>query len=137
MFKNEDLDFSLRQNLNEIFVLPSVAEIECPKNNDLVLDVAVTRFQSGDAWNFLLGSYEIPLFWRPQITVSARLYYLKSQKTKSTYTITEKIKWRDYFDRLLTLRALFRFRPLFDAKDMEHLLWKASHSLLLKIQNTL
>lgn len=134
MFKNEDLDSSLRQNLKKIFSLPSASEAHEPKSNDLVLDVVVPKFQSGDAWDLSLGDFGIPLMWRPKLTVSSRLYYLKSEKTKATFSVTEKMKLSQYISRLFTWRAVFRFRPIFDSRDMEYLLYQACHKLLLKMQ---
>jgi uncharacterized membrane protein len=134
MFNNEDLDSSLRQNLKEIFSLPSANEVSEPKGNDLVLDVVVPKFQSGDAWDLSLGDFGIPLMWRPEVTVNSRLYYLKSEKTKATFSVTEKMKLGQYVNRLFTWRAFFRFRPVFGSKDMEYLLYQACHKLLLKMQ---
>lgn len=134
MFKNEDLDSSLRHSLKEIFSLPSAQNIEDPKNTDLVLDVIVPKFQSGDAWDLSLGDIGIPIMWRPKITISSRLYYLNTEKTKVTFSVTEKMKFSQYIGRLLTWRAVLRFRPVFDSKDMEYLLYQACHKLLLKMQ---
>ena len=134
MFKNEDLDSSLRQNLKEIFSLPSAQSVEDPKKTDLVLDVVVPKFQSGDAWDLSLGEIGIPLMWRPKITISSRLYYLNTEKTKETFSVTEKMKFSHYVGRLFTLRGIFRFRPVFDSRDMEYLLYLACHKLLLKMQ---
>lgn len=134
MFKSEDLDSSLRQNLKEIFSLPSADEVVEPKSNDLVLDVVVPMFQSGDAWDLSFGEIVIPLMWRPKLTVSSRLYYLKSEKTKATFSVTEKMRFGQYISRLFTWRAILRFRPVFDSKDMEYLLYQACQKLLMKMQ---
>ncbi len=128
MFKNEDLDSSLRHSLKEIFSLPSAQNIEDPKNTDLVLDVVVPKFQSGDALDLSLGDIGIPLMWRPKITISSRLYYL------NTDSVTEKMKFSQYIGRLFTWRAVLRFRPVFDSEDMEYLLYQACHKLLVKMQ---
>jgi hypothetical protein len=134
LFKTEDLDTKLRQSLKEIFSLPSAIEVSDPKSNDLVLDIMITKFQSGDAWDITLGEFGFPLMWRPKVTVSSRLYYLMSEKTKANFSITEKMKLNQYIIRLLTWRAILRFQPIFDTKDIEYLLYKACHRLLLKIQ---
>ncbi len=134
MFKNEDLDSSLRQSLKEIFALPSAQDVDDPQKTDLVLDVVVPKFQSGDAWDLSLGEIGIPLIWRPKITISSRLYYLNTEKTKETFSVTEKMKISYYIGRLFTWRAIFRFRPIFDSRDMEYLLYLACHKLLLKMK---
>ena len=107
MFKSEDLDSSLRKHLKEIFSLPPANEVGEPESNDLVLDIVVPKFQSGDAWDFSLGDFGIPLMWRPKITVSSRLYYLKSEKTKATFSVTEKMKFGQYLrETLINLISL-------------------------------
>ena len=134
MFETEDLDSGLRQSLKEIFSLPLAIEVKEPTNSDLGLDVIVPKFQSGDAWDLALGEIGLPLLWRPKIIVSSRLFYLKSDKTKSTFSVTQKMKWNQYFRRYFTLRAILRWRPMFDKQDMDYLLYQACHKLLLKMK---
>lgn len=136
MFKNEDLDSSLCKNLKEIFSLPSAQNVEDPKKSDLVLDIVVPKFQSGDAWDLSLGEIGIPLMWRPKITISSRLYYINTEKTKATFSVTEKMKFSQYIGRLFTWRAILRFRPIFNSGDMEYLLYQACHKLLIKMQKS-
>jgi len=137
IFQTEDLDAGLRQSLKEIFPFPLATEVKELKDNDLGLDVVVVKFQSGDALVFSLGEFEIPILWRPKVMVSSRLYYLISDKTKDTFSITEKMKWNQYLGRMLSWRALFRFRPIFDSKDMNYLLCLACHNLLVKMQKSI
>jgi hypothetical protein len=81
---------------------------------------------AGGVWNLSLGDAGIPIFfpffWRPKITVTCRLYYLQSQKTKRAFSVTKKMRWREFFGRQFTLRAFFNYRPTFDAEDMKRLL---------------
>lgn len=137
MFKQEDLDSSLRQNLKDIFSLPLASDISNPRDNDLVLDIVIPKFQSGDALDLSLGDIGIPLIWRPKLTLSSRLYSLKSEKTIATFSVTEKMRLGQYLSRFLTWRAFLHFRPLFDSKDMEYLLYQACHRLLLKMRKTI
>lgn len=137
LLKSEDLDTGMQQSLKEIFSLPSAQDTNEPTDTDLVLDVIVPKFQSGDFLDISLGDIAFPVFWRPVITVSSRLYYLKSGKTKATFSVTEKLKWRQYFGRVFSWRSLCRFKPLFDKRDMDLLLYQACHKLLLKMQNDL
>lgn len=136
VFQREDLDTALRKELKEIFSLLPVEVAPEPKGSDLVLDVMVEKFQSGDAWSFDFGGFGIPLLWRPKITVSARLYWLKSEKNKATFSRTEKLALSRYFGRLLTWRGLLRFRPLFGAEDIKLLLHQACYGLLRKVKKS-
>ena len=136
-FQSEDLDDSLKASLGEIFSLPSANNVEDPKNSDLGLDVVVPKFQSGDAWDLSLGEWGIPLFWRPKVMVTSRLFYLKSKKTKATFSITQKMKWGEYIRRLFTWRAFLRFSPVFNKGDMDYLLYQACHKILIKMQKAI
>jgi hypothetical protein len=134
MFENASFDNSLRATLEEIFALPPASEVMAPASTDLGLDVLIPSFQSGDYWDVSLGSIDVPVFWRPKVTVVCRLYNLKSQKTKRTFSVTKKMPWSEFVSRQLTWRAFFRFRPTFDAEDMRNLLYLACHSLLDKLR---
>jgi len=137
IFQGEELETPLQTSLQEIFSLPPASEVHNPLPSDLGLDVFVPSFQSGDACGFSLGDIGIPVFWlflwRPKVTVTCRLYSLQSQESKYVYSVTQKMPWREYVSRLLTLRALFRFRPIFSAEDLNRLLGLACHSLLNKL----
>ncbi len=134
LFQNESFDSSLRATLEEIFALPPASEITAPTSTDLGLDVLIPSFQSGDYWDVSLGEIGLPVFWRPKVTVVCRLYHLKSDKTKRTFSVTQKMPWGEFISRQFTWRAFFRFRPTFDAEDMKRLLYVACHSLLDKLR---
>lgn len=134
MLYDSNLDTPLQATLQEIFALPSASEVTLPTSTDLALDVLIPKFQSGDYWDVSMGEIGIPIFWRPRITVVARLYYLKSKNTKRTFTVTQKMPWGEFMGRLFTWRAVFRLRPTFDAEDMNRLLYFACHSLLAKLR---
>jgi len=136
VFGNEELDTSLRATLHEIFSLPLASEVHAPLATDLGLDVFIPTFQAGGVWNLSLGGdipIFFPFFWRPKITVTCRLYYLQSQRTKRAFSVTKKMRWREFLGRQFTLRALFNFRPTFDSEDMNRLLKLACHSMLDKL----
>ncbi len=137
IFKNEDLDSNLRKNLKEIFSLPLAQNVKEPKKSDLVLDIVVPKFQSGDTLDLSLGDIGIPLMWRPKITISSRLYNLNTERTKATFSVTEKMDFGQYISRIFSWRAVFRFRPIFDSRDMEYLLYQACHKLLLKMKTAI
>ncbi len=129
----EDLDTSMLESLQELFELPLASEVKDPKEIDLVLDVIIPKFQSGDMWDVSLGEIGFPIAWRPKIEIGARLYRLQTKKTVYTATVLVKMSWREYFARLFTLRALFRFRPMFDSSDMRRLLYIACNKLIIKL----
>ena len=135
LFGNEDLGSSLQRSLAEILTFPSASDVLDPKPTDLVLDVAIPKYQSGDYWGVdIAGIGGGFFFWRPIITVHARLYELTSNKTKSVYSVTEKMRWGIYVPRIFSLRALFRIRPVFDKSDMDLLLYQACIKVLERME---
>jgi len=137
MFRSEDLDAALRESLIEIFSLPSASKVINPKSSDLVVDVVIPKYQSGNVWSIELGGIGFPVLWRPKVEVRSRIYELNTNDTKSVFSVVEKMKWRDFLPRLLTWRTLFRFRPIFDKADIEYLLYQACFKLLKKMKQAI
>lgn len=135
MLQSEALGRTLCVRLEDLFSLPKAAEVEDPNASDLVLDVIVPKFQVGGMFDFSAGDVSFPIMWRPKITITARLYYLTTGQIKSMYTVTEKYSSTAFLKRVFSLRAIFNHKPVFDADDLEYLLYKACHKLLAKIMN--
>ena len=134
IFQYENLEVALQNNLQEIIRLPPASDVLTPNPTDLGLDVLISHYQSGDYWDLSLGQISIPIIWRPKVTVVCRLYYLKSNVTKREVSITKAMPWGYFVGRLLTWRAIFRFRPMFDTEDMNRLLSIACVVLLEKLK---
>lgn len=132
-----DLDTELRASLNQALDLPSASDITNPTDSDIGIDILVPRFQSGDALSVDLGEIGFPLMWRPKVEVASRLYSLKTGRTLDTFSSSAKLRWRPYFLRLFSWRYLFGLRPMFDASDMELLLYQACYQLLTKMRKAL
>jgi len=137
LLEDASLDTALRDGLTEIFSLPPVPAAPPFRATDLVLDVVIPKYQSGDAWDVSLGHMGFPVFWRPKVTVACRLYSVTTRKTKAIFSVTEKMTWAQYLSRIFTWRAYFRFRPVFDRKDMDYLLYQACGKLLEKMQKAI
>ena len=129
----EEPDTRVRQMLEEIFTLPLAADIDTPGDNDLVLDVIIPKFQLGELLPVQAGRYWFPLIWRPQVTVSSRLYYLKTGKTMATFKATQKLAWRDYLKAVLRPQSLLGFAAPFGTGDLEYLLNLACQDILVKM----
>ena len=132
-FGDSKLDVGLRNSLEELFALPPAADVEHPEDKDLGVDILVTNFQMGEAFFIGLGRYGMPVFWRPKVTVSSRLFYLRSGETKAAFSVTEKVKWRHFIKRLFNPRTWLWTGSMFDEQDLDHLLQNACHKLLLKM----
>jgi hypothetical protein len=96
----EDLDESLRRSLEEIFTLPLARDVVDPQSTDLVIDIVVPDFQGGE---LMLDEFALVIpfaaAWRPRVKIASRLYYLKSQKTKKKFLVTQKMGVGEYLGR--------------------------------------
>ena len=129
-----NLGAGLQSSLEQIFTLPLVDDAVRPSKHDFALDVIVQNYQSGDFLSAFAGEYAFPVFWRPKVTVNGRLYYIKSKKVISTYTVKEKFPWSGYVNRMFQPSALFGFEPAFTSQDLEYLLCQACYKMILKIR---
>lgn len=134
LWGREDLDLSLQKQLVEVFDLPLASTLNQPTELDLGLDVIVPKFQLGDMLDVSLGDIGFSLFWRPKVEVVARIYRLDTGATLHTASATAKLSWKQYFSRLFTWRALFRFKPMFDSQDLNVLLQRSCLELLVKLR---
>lgn len=130
---SEEPDTHVRQMLEDIFTLPKASDIDTPEKNDLVLDVIIPKFQLGELLPVEAGQFWFPLAWRPQVTVSSRLYYLKTGKTMATFHATQKLAWRDYLKAVLRPQSLLGLRAPFGTGDLEYLLNLACQKILVKM----
>lgn len=133
--ESEPLDEALHRTLTEIFSLSPAASVEDPSSTDLALDVWIPKFQSGEMVYVDLFDTSITLLWRPKVTVSSRLYFMTTRKTKATFQVTEKMQWRHFLGRVFSWRGLFGWQP-FARQDLELLLFQACARLVTKMQKS-
>jgi len=137
-YSEQDIDLELRKSLEDIFTLPLASEVLNPLKTDLVLDVYVPNFQQGlggDAELGILGGFTF--FWRPKVNVKARLFNLQTKKTEHVFSSTEVITGWRFINGVMSLKYYFGLKPPFSKNDMNELLYKACHNILIQIQNKL
>jgi len=132
-YKNVDSDSELRKGLEEIFCLPLASEVSEPLKTDLVLDVVIPKFLLGAGGLIDESLGGLPFFWRPNIKVRARLYSLKSKKTKYTFSATAVISGWRFFNSIFSFKNLIGAYPAFGKSDIEYLLFKACSKILQDI----
>ncbi|MGH1542047.1 MAG: hypothetical protein ACRBHB_16590 [Arenicella sp.] len=137
-FKYEDLEAGIREKLNGLIQLPHISSRETIQENDLALEVVIINLQGGELGNFNLDDLGgIPFFWRPKIEIAARLYNLSSDTTHSSFKMTEKMPWSNYFSGLISINGILRYKPLFSTKDLEPLLYRACEKTLIKLTKSI
>jgi len=138
--ETEDLDAELYAALADLFALPPVSSREHAKDSDLALDVIIPKFQRGEFLPVHVGHLAIPFIpflWRPKVTIAARLVHIDSGQTKAAYVLTQKLEWKAFLKRILSLEALMwgaRSGPLFTTDDSRRLFYMACIRVLEKLR---
>ncbi len=100
-FNADDFHRLLIKKLNENFPLPHVSEEPNPDRHELGLDITISKYQLGLLEPFWFFEIFFLFLWRPKITVVARLFYLRSGKTKKVIEVTHRINWRKFLSSKL------------------------------------
>ncbi len=133
ILKGESLEDSIKVKLENLFSLPHISEKENVNDQDLALEIIVSKLQGGEFTSFQTPPIDIPIFWRPKVQIKARLFYINSKKTKSTFNVLKKMSWGQYLHRVFSLRGIIRIKPLFEPVDLEPLLYSACEQLINKL----
>ena len=128
-------DAALKSHLQEVLSLPKAPPKQQASPDDCAIDVFVAKHQGGEAWDLTAGDLGLPLFWRPSVEVSSRLYALQSNKDITTVHVEKHLPWGEYLNRLFTLRGYFSFRSPFTHQDMTHLLDEALLEVLGRMRS--
>jgi hypothetical protein len=129
-----NMDRALLGDLGDVLALPSVDTAGSLQPSDLAFDVVLQGYRFGSTGDLSLGSGGIPLYWRPQVRLAARLYHPVSNKTKKTITLDRSMSWGEYFRRVLSWRVLAGLEPPAGRGDMQHLLQQAGKELVTRLE---
>ncbi len=129
------LDQALFVELAELISFPMAAAVEVPQSTDLAFDVALQCYQFGSATDLSLGTAGLPLYWRPKVRLAARLYHLETNKTRTTFHVTQKMPWSAYLNRALSWRVLLGLERPARRVDLENLLRQASERLTARLRD--
>lgn len=132
-FKGEPLDDEIREKFEQLFSLPRIPEGKAVNDTDLALEIVVPNIQGGEFTSAQISPFDIPIFWRPKVSIKARLFFINSKKTKASFEVNEKMPWSEYFSRVLSIRGIIRYKPLFDAKELEPMVYKACSKLIYQM----
>ncbi len=130
---SEKVPYELRDALIELFALPSVNTRDKPRKSDLVLDILVPDYRLGGDVFVTTDWGVLSFFWRPKVTVAARLVQIETDKIRRTFKATQALSWREFALRFFL--QPFQSSPL--DGDVKILLYKASTKILLEIKKTL
>lgn len=130
------VDQALLFALAELIALPKADSVDAPLlATDMAFDVAVQSYRSGSVADLSLGPIGFPLYWRPRVRLAARLYRLQSQKTKTTFHISQPMPWSVYLGRVLSWRVLAGLERPARPGDLDLLLRQAIERLVTKLRS--
>ena len=135
--EHEGLDLKLHNKLSELLTLPHISTVDEPKSNDLAIDIAVPKYQTGEWGYALFGEVSFPLFWRPRLEIVSRLFEVKSGKTLSTFSVIQKMPWLYYFGRIFTLSSFISIRSQFKPEDFEYVLTLGIFKLIDRMRKSI
>jgi hypothetical protein len=121
-----DLEWALLAELRGMLAVPPASDVADPGPADLACDIALQRLRRGQYMDVALWTDSVPVFWRPQVRLAVRLYELRSKKTKATFSVTQRMPWREFLYRVLSWRVLVRMESPALRSDMERLLHRAA-----------
>ena len=134
LFESARLEDNIRMHLEQLICLEKLTDAEELKSFDLAIDIAIPDYQGGNAGIFSLRGITLPYFWRPKVTVSARVYNAQTGKTLYTLKQSAKMPFSPFLQRQLTLRGIFALKPSFDIDDVLPLLYQACLTLLVNVK---
>lgn len=129
------LDRALFVELAELISFPMAATVEVPRSTDMAFDVAIQGYRLGSATDLSLGTAGLPMYWRPRVRLAARLYHLQSNKTKTTFRVTQKMPWSAFLNRALSWRVLLGLEQPGRRSDLVSLLRQASERLTTQLRD--
>jgi len=120
----------LKQWIKELLEIPILYEHKNIPNDCLILDVAVRKYQAGTDAGLYINQF-IPIIWRPSIKLEVRLRDFNTGKTLREHTTKKIMGWGEFFNRLFSLKSIFKMSNTFDSNDLKILLAKALMESLL------
>jgi len=117
--------------LNEIVSLPDSPDLADARNDDLALDLRVPAYVAGAAF---FG--DLPIFWRPTVTVMARLRHIETGNTAFYAKVTNRMPWKQFISAAISFRRAFSLGPQFTEDDLEPLLLRACHEAIGKLSRS-
>lgn len=124
----------LEQTLRDVMALPSVFDRESNDKNDLAIDITVSDYDMGEATLFSLFGFTIPLAWRPEIAMTARVYEIDSNVTIYAHTVKQKLEWKIWLRKVRNLKAAMGVEAHMKPDDVRYLVRRTCVTLLKRVQ---
>ena len=140
---DNDVKELIQQSLLEILALPPLSQRDPDNGDDLAIDLTVSDYELGSFTYLGAGHYVVPLVWRPEIIMTARVYEPANDKTICAHTVRYRPSWKQWIRMNLSIRELIKTRgklnprdrsPDVDAERIKRFVLQSCVNLLTKVQ---
>jgi hypothetical protein len=101
------------------------------------MDITVADYDRGAFLPFEASSFIVPIAWRPEIVMTARVYSLETDERAVICSVRQKYAWNRWLRKIVNIRTYigdgFRLRQ----DEMEVLVQQVCVNLLVKVRNEL
>ena len=127
-------DTELERKFGEWLDLPSLEPNQVVDENDLVADVYLKEYRSGQDLSGDIGGIPLLFFWRPRAEVAAIISSAQTSKIVAKESATYKLPWGMFIRLALTPRALFLGVAAAGSQQTDFLIGNALISLFSKLR---
>ncbi|MDA4846502.1 hypothetical protein [Hoeflea poritis] len=107
----------IQQSLLEILALPSLSQRDPDDGDGLAIDLTVSDYELGSFTYVGASHYVVPLVWRPEIIMTARVYEAAADKTICAHTVRYRPSWKQWIRMNLSIRELIKTRGKPNPRD--------------------
>ncbi|KAG1668177.1 hypothetical protein GQR58_017954 [Nymphon striatum] len=142
-FSTDLSNFEQQQNtfveeaLHESLNLPLKSSRQNGMATDRALDIIVTELNFGAFEQYCINNFNIPILWRPSISLTARLYSIDSDETIFATTIKHTVSWFSWIANMYSLKKIFSFQSQMTKTDIDRMTIEATLKLLTSIQKNI
>lgn len=127
--QNHDTHKIIAADISNNLNIPFVSETTVLNSTDLVIDIHVISWKVGASSDLSVGFMDIPLYWRPKIHITFKIYESTSNHLKRTIETNIAMPLREYILRVVNWRVVIGLEPPARRTDMQNLLTQASKKL--------
>lgn len=131
----EDYDGVINDVMRDLIALPPVSSRSSGQDGDLALDVTLVDADPGFAALAELTVIAVPIFRRPKVTLTARLYVIDTGEAFHAVTVHRTLKWLSCLKKTMNPLILFQIRAGFSADEMGLLVGQALVDLISKCRD--
>lgn len=120
-WKSSETDTTLKEWIAKSLELPLQPQHAKHKDEFLALDVLVGGYAKGACDFINIGSFGLPLIWRPYVKLNFRLREGHNKSVLGTHIVKKKMPWGEYFNNYFSTAKSFGLHRALNDDDLKHL----------------